>query len=420
MAQHIAEWKSLKAFVLPAILLIATVPACGQIRLSVEDAAKLIVEKPEAIYPPLAKQLRLQGTVKADVTVSEAGVVGSTKLISGHPMLVTAAMDTVKKYTYKPYLVGGKPVPFVTIVEVSFSIGIPKKEYDDQQAINQKYFKEADKCQDLRKKQQWPEAEEVCKAAIPLAEQLEGQGLTKMLAHESVGHVLLAQGRLQEALDYYTRAFAFAQSSLNETDAEMAVDVSQSRLGQQSRARKSGQSPRVLRGKAETTLQVARDNIGKRDFLKRKYEEGIKEEILKRSCSRRRAGGRHHRGGGASKASGSDALTVMFLTDPGKHRWQLGFKDAVLSDFKFLTAYGLKPVQEDVTLVRYESDVVFCKCITEGVRLTQSPSVANDRILTANRTLPGQKAQRDYPGSAFVFHFWQCDKKNHAGVKAHR
>ena len=41
---------------------------------------------------------------------------------------------------------------------------------EDQQAINARYFKEADKCQDLRKKQQWAEAEEVCKAAIPLAE----------------------------------------------------------------------------------------------------------------------------------------------------------------------------------------------------------------------------------------------------------
>jgi hypothetical protein len=56
----------------------------------------------------------------------------------------------------------------------------------------------------------------------------------------------------------------------------------------------------------------------------------------------------------------------MFLTDPGKHRWQLGFKDAVLSDFKFLTAYGLKPVQEDVTLVRYESDVVFVNVSRKG------------------------------------------------------
>ena len=49
----------------------------------------------------------------------------------------------------------------------------------------------------------------------------------------------------------------------------------------------------------------------------------------------------------------------MFRTDPGKDRWQLGFKDAVLSSFKLLRKYGLKPVEEDVTLVRYESDAVF-------------------------------------------------------------
>ena len=49
----------------------------------------------------------------------------------------------------------------------------------------------------------------------------------------------------------------------------------------------------------------------------------------------------------------------MFRTDPGKNRWQLGFKDAVLLSFGFLRTYGLKPVEEDVTLVRYESDAVF-------------------------------------------------------------
>jgi hypothetical protein len=49
----------------------------------------------------------------------------------------------------------------------------------------------------------------------------------------------------------------------------------------------------------------------------------------------------------------------MFRTDPGENRWQLGFKDAVLSNFGFLRTYALKPVKEDVTFVRYESDAVF-------------------------------------------------------------
>jgi hypothetical protein len=49
----------------------------------------------------------------------------------------------------------------------------------------------------------------------------------------------------------------------------------------------------------------------------------------------------------------------MFQTDPGKDRSQLGFADAVRSSFTFLRAYGLIPVEENATFVRYESDAVF-------------------------------------------------------------
>lgn len=49
----------------------------------------------------------------------------------------------------------------------------------------------------------------------------------------------------------------------------------------------------------------------------------------------------------------------MFQTDPGKDRSQLGFEDAVRSSFIFLRAYGLNPVEENATFVRYESDAVF-------------------------------------------------------------
>jgi len=117
MTQYTAGRKPPKALILLAIFLTATVPGYGQIRLDSEDAAKLIIEKPEAIYPPLAKQLRLQGTVKADVSVSETGSVIATRLIGGHPILVTPAMDAVKEYIYKPYVVDGKPSAFVSTVD---------------------------------------------------------------------------------------------------------------------------------------------------------------------------------------------------------------------------------------------------------------------------------------------------------------
>ena len=83
---------------------------------------------------------------------------------------------------------------------VSFLVGIPKKEYEEQQAVNEKYFKEDEKCRGLLKATKWSEAEQICKAAVPLAQQRYG-----------------------EALEYYGHAFEFAQSSLKETDAELAA-----------------------------------------------------------------------------------------------------------------------------------------------------------------------------------------------------
>lgn len=49
----------------------------------------------------------------------------------------------------------------------------------------------------------------------------------------------------------------------------------------------------------------------------------------------------------------------MLRFQPGKDRWRLGFKDAVLANFKFLSEYGLKPVNREDTFVRYESKKVF-------------------------------------------------------------
>jgi len=47
------------------------------------------------------------------------------------------------------------------------------------------------------------------------------------------------------------------------------------------------------------------------------------------------------------------------------------------------------------------------------VALTESPSVADDRVVAANGTSPRQEAQRDHPGLDVVFCLWQCDKDNH-------
>jgi TonB family protein len=238
----------------------ATASLYAQVRLSTEEDAKLVVEKPDAIYSPLAKQLKLQGDVKVEVTVSEAGMVTSTKVISGHPLLVTAALDAIKKYRYSPYTADGKATRLMVPMVVSFSAGIPKKMYEEQQAANEKYFKEEGKCHGLLKATKWSDAEQVCKAAVPLAEQLGAhQGLTKMGAYEHVGYALLAQQRYGEALEYYNRAFEFARSSLKEADAELGYAYRN--LAMAHHGLRNLEKARELYRKAEATLQLAYENI---------------------------------------------------------------------------------------------------------------------------------------------------------------
>ncbi len=163
-------------------------PLYCQVRLTPVVAEGLVVEKSDPVYPPLAKQTKLQGTVKVDVTVSESGAVASTKVISGNPLLVAAALDAVRKRKYMPYMVDGKRTSFVTTVEIAFSAGIAKEEYDRQQAVNDKYFKLEDRCRALLNGSKSKEAEQSCREAVPVADKLgDPQGLTKMGAYEHVG-----------------------------------------------------------------------------------------------------------------------------------------------------------------------------------------------------------------------------------------
>jgi TonB family protein len=94
--------------------------ASAGVRLSSKEAEGLLVHKEDPVYPPLARMARIQGTVVIDLIVSEAGAVSSQKLISGHPLLVKAAMEATGKWTYRPYTVAGKPRTFVTTVNIPF------------------------------------------------------------------------------------------------------------------------------------------------------------------------------------------------------------------------------------------------------------------------------------------------------------
>jgi TonB family protein len=78
-----------------------------------------LITKVQPVYPGDAKQI--QGTVVLKVIIDKQGNVSNIQAISGHPMLIPAAIEAVKQWKYKPYLPNGEPVEVATSVTVNFT-----------------------------------------------------------------------------------------------------------------------------------------------------------------------------------------------------------------------------------------------------------------------------------------------------------
>ena len=94
--------------------------------LSAEVSQGLLVKQVPPVYPPLARQARIQGTVVLRAIIAKDGSVENLELVSGHPMLVNAAMDAVKQWQYKPYVLKGAPVEVQTTINVNFVMNNPQ------------------------------------------------------------------------------------------------------------------------------------------------------------------------------------------------------------------------------------------------------------------------------------------------------
>jgi len=104
---------------LAAVPKLATVQ---RIRISQGVTKGLLIHRVEPVYPPLAKAARVQGEVLLKAVIDVNGNIQNLQLISGHPMLVPAAISAVQGWKYKPYLLNGQPVEVETMVTVIFSL----------------------------------------------------------------------------------------------------------------------------------------------------------------------------------------------------------------------------------------------------------------------------------------------------------
>lgn len=93
-----------------------------QVRVSADEMNKFVLKKLPPSYPEAAKKAGIQGKVLLNATIGKEGDVENLQIVSGHPQLVTAAIDAVKQWKYRPYLQDGVPVEVKTEITVHFTL----------------------------------------------------------------------------------------------------------------------------------------------------------------------------------------------------------------------------------------------------------------------------------------------------------
>ncbi len=94
----------------------------GPLRVGGNVQAARIINRVQPIYPPLARQTRISGTVRLHAIIGKDGTIQQLEVMSGHPLLQQAALDAVRQWRYQPTLLNGDPVEVDTTIDVIFSL----------------------------------------------------------------------------------------------------------------------------------------------------------------------------------------------------------------------------------------------------------------------------------------------------------
>jgi len=214
-----------------AVLALA-LAAFGQItlkRIPPDEAAKHLVKKASVTYPPLAEAARIQGNIILEVRIDESGAASVRRLVTGHPLLAPAAIESANHWRYQPFEVDGKPATVVTLVMVTF--GSPGKENDAaaraEILCQDNFWTAEESAQTALGQRDYTSAEEqLNRARDVLAPVSDGR------RHESerwqlmisMGHLAMAQKKDGEAEQCYKEALELRQNG-DKNAPEMAATL---------------------------------------------------------------------------------------------------------------------------------------------------------------------------------------------------
>lgn len=189
------------------------------------EGTQHLLEHPAPMYPPIAKAAHVQGTVLLHVSVDPAGRVTGVDAIGGPSMLKGAAVDAVKRWTYRPFEEGGKAHAVQVVVEMPFSLGTPGATEKSDQAISAAFFPKDTECRNASAAANWNQVVALCGEVVVLAERFPDPKLRQNEirgAYQAYGVALMSQGDPKSALMQFEKAVAVANTSLTAQDAEYA------------------------------------------------------------------------------------------------------------------------------------------------------------------------------------------------------
>lgn len=91
-------------------------------RVSHTVALQSVTNKVVPEYSPIAKQLKIQGNVELDAVIGEDGSVEKVEIVSGNPVLTKPASEALKKWHFKPFMDGDKPMKVIATFDFDFKM----------------------------------------------------------------------------------------------------------------------------------------------------------------------------------------------------------------------------------------------------------------------------------------------------------
>jgi protein TonB len=92
----------------------------GAINVSTGVSAGMLLSPIRPAYPQIARSAGIQGTVVIQAIISKSGHIESTLVLSGSPMLQSAALEAVRAARYRPYLLNNQPTEVETTISINF------------------------------------------------------------------------------------------------------------------------------------------------------------------------------------------------------------------------------------------------------------------------------------------------------------